>query len=269
MNKKLGQNFLINGNLRKKIAEAVLTGNPKYIWEIGGGIGALSSEFLDSSIKLDIFEIDKGFITILEELYKDKPHIQVIKGDVRETWPKIWQQNGTPDRIVGNLPYNIGAKIITGLIKRECIPHRAVFTIQKEVAGRLMAKPGEKSYSFLSVVCSLYWDMRIISHLKPGSFYPRPEVTSTAVKCDKKSKFPQFNDKNFFYSFLNNMFISRRKTIKRNLTTYYKESIKPSHSIDAILKALDINPSARIEELTPKTILELSNNLHSAITTCL
>ena len=252
MQKKFGQNFLINGQARKKLIDSLEIEKGTTVWEIGPGLGAMTSEILERGAELTAFEIDHGFAAALGELFADKPNFKLVEGDVLKTWKTVTDR---PARLFGNLPYNIAATIFADLICAGVRFDKSVITVQKEVAQRITAKPGTDDYSSFSVLCQWAYDVTPLMDLGGGSFWPRPNVDSRAVKFVKKELFPQCKDPAFFTKMQRALFVSRRKTVKNNLSTFLSDSQKAE---DALKKA-DIDPKVRAETLDIKTLLRLSD----------
>ena len=252
MQKKFGQNFLINAQARKKLIDALEIEKGTTVWEIGSGLGAMTSEILERGAELTAFEIDHGFAAALVELFADKPNFKLVEGDVLKTWKTV---SDRPARLFGNLPYNIAATIFADLICAGVRFDKSVITVQKEVAQRITAKPGTDDYSSFSVLCQWAYDVTPLMDLGGGSFWPRPNVDSRAVKFVKKELFPQCKDPVLFTKMQRALFVSRRKTVKNNLSTFLSDSQKAE---DALKKA-DIDPKVRAETLDIKTLLRLSD----------
>lgn len=252
MQKKFGQNFLINGKARTKLIDSLEIENGTTVWEIGPGLGAMTSGLLDRGAELTAFEIDHGFAAALGELFGDRPNFKLVEGDVLKTWKTVPER---PARLFGNLPYNIAATIFADLICAGVRFDKSVITVQKEVAQRMTAKPGTDDYSSFSVLCQWAYDVTPLMDLGSGSFWPRPNVESRAVKFVKKELFPQCKDAELFTKMQRALFVSRRKTIKNNLTTFLSDSEKA----DTALKKAEINPKVRAETLDISTLLRLSD----------
>lgn len=252
MQKKFGQNFLINGQARKKLIDSLEIEKGTTVWEIGPGLGAMTSEILDRGAELTAFEIDHGFAAALGELFGDRPNFKLVEGDVLKTWKTVSER---PARLFGNLPYNIAATIFADLICAGVRFDKSVITVQKEVAQRMNAKPGTDDYSSFSVLCQWAYDVTPLMDLGGGSFWPRPNVDSRAVKFVKKELFPQCKDAAFFAKMQRALFVSRRKTIKNNLTTFLSDSAKA----ETALKKAEIDPKVRAETLDISTLLRLSD----------
>lgn len=252
MQKKFGQNFLINGQARKKLIDSLEIEKGTTVWEIGPGLGAMTSEILDRGAELTAFEIDHGFAAALGELFGERPNFKLVEGDVLKTWKTVSER---PARLFGNLPYNIAATIFADLICAGVRFDKSVITVQKEVAQRMNAKPGTDDYSSFSVLCQWAYDVTPLMDLGGGSFWPRPNVDSRAVKFVKKELFPQCKDAAFFAKMQRALFVSRRKTIKNNLTTFLSDSAKAENA----LKKAEIDPKVRAETLDISTLLRLSD----------
>ena len=252
MQKKFGQNFLINGQARKKLIDSLEIEKGTTVWEIGPGLGAMTSEILERGAELTAFEIDHGFAAALGELFADKPNFKLVEGDVLKTWKTV---SDRPARLFGNLPYNIAATIFADLICAGVRFDKSVITVQKEVAQRITAKPGTDDYSSFSVLCQWAYDVTPLMDLGGGSFWPRPNVDSRAVKFVKKELFPQCKDSVLFTKMQRALFVSRRKTVKNNLSTFLSDSQKAEEA----LKKADVDPKVRAETLDITTLLRLSD----------
>lgn len=252
MQKKFGQNFLINGQARKKLIDALEIEKGTTVWEIGPGLGAMTGEILNRGAELTAFEIDHGFASALKELFCDRKNFKLIEGDVLKTWKNM---SDRPARLFGNLPYNIAATIFADLICADVRFDKSVITVQKEVAQRMNAKAGSDDYSSFSVLCQWAYEVTPLMDLGGGSFWPRPNVDSRAVKFIKRENFPQCNDPVLFTKMQRSLFISRRKTVKNNLTTFLNDSKKA----ETALKMADIDPKVRAETLDINTLLHLSD----------
>ena len=162
MQKKFGQNFLINSEARKKLIDTLQVDENTSVWEVGPGLGAMTSEILERNAELTVFEIDRGFASLISNYFEDfakKDKFFLVEGDVLKTWKNHLEKTKIPDRFFGNLPYNIAATIIADTIENNVRFERCVFTVQKEVAQRMTAKPGQSDYSSFSVLCQWAYDL--------------------------------------------------------------------------------------------------------------
>ncbi len=257
MQKKFGQNFLVNASARKKLIETLNVTKDMSVWEIGPGLGSLTEGILKSGGKLTAFEIDRGFVLALNEIfsdYIDNGSLSIIQGDVLKTWKREAKEK-VPNILCGNLPYNIAATIIADTISDGIRFDTCLFTVQKEVALRMCAKAGSSDYSSFSVLCQWAYDIKPIIDLSGGSFWPKPNVDSRAVLFTKKQDFPSCTSPEHFMKLQRSLFVSRRKTIKNNLSKFYNDTSKAEH----ILKIAQIDPSIRAEKLDIRTLLHLSD----------
>ena len=193
MQKKFGQNFLINEQARKSIVDGLDVTCGTTVWEVGPGLGAMTDELLRRGVRLTAFEIDYGFARLLPQFfagYAKTGAFSLVEGDVLKNWKKIADEQGVPDRFFGNLPYNIAATIIGDTINAGIRFEKCVFTIQKEVGQRMVARPGSADYSSFSVLCQWAYDVRTVLDLAGGNFWPKPNVVSRAVLMSKKADFP-------------------------------------------------------------------------------
>ncbi len=257
MQKKFGQNFLVNASAREKLSNMLDIQEGMSVWEIGPGLGALTDGVLQRGATLTAFEIDRGFAAALHDIfadYENEGKFSIVLGDVLKTW-KGEAAKGIPARLCGNLPYNIAATIIADTISDGVRFDRCVFTVQKEVALRMAARPGTSDYSSFSVLCQWAYDITPIMDLSGGSFWPKPNVDSRSVLFTKKENFPNCKSPEHFMKLQRSLFVSRRKTIKNNLSKFYSSSEKA----EDVLKKAGIDVSVRAEKLDIETLLHLSD----------
>lgn len=260
MQKKFGQNFLIQESSRRKIIDAFGNIEGKNIWEVGPGLGAMTAILLEKKANLKAFEIDKGFASILTKAFHSdcldsESKFCLIEGDFLKTWEKEWKENGEPDYFFGNLPYNISSQILAQTISKGLRFNKAIITIQKELAERITAKPSEKDYSSFSVLCQWAYDIKKIIDLGPSHFWPRPNVDSRSLLLEKKENFPECLDPFHFMALQKAAFLSRRKTIKNNLSQFYKND----KTAEEVLNIAKIDPKERAENLDLEKLLFLSD----------
>ena len=259
MQKKFGQNFLINQQARNKLIDALDVKEGTSVWEVGPGLGAMTSGLLEKGVNLTAFEIDRGFISLISQYFKDfsdKGTFRIVEGDVLKNWYSQ-TQNGTviPQRFFGNLPYNIAASIVADTIEAGIRFDRCVFTVQKEVAVRMAAKPGDEDYSSLSVLCNWAYDVKNLMDLSGANFWPKPNVDSRAVVFTKKEDFPRCINPKLFIKMQRALFSSRRKTVRNNLQGFLNNNEK---TVSCLEKA-GIDPMLRAEVLTIDQMLKLSD----------
>ena len=258
MQKKFGQNFLINEDARCRLVDALEISEGMKVWEVGPGLGAMTNTILERGADLTVFEIDRGFASLISgffEDYSNKEKFRIIEGDVLKTWKGQFKAAGQPDRFFGNLPYNIAATIIADTIENNVRFDRCVFTVQKEVAQRMCAKPGTTDYSSFSALCQWAYDVKPLLDLSGGNFWPKPNVDSRAVVFTKKADFPCCKNPELFVKMQRALFSSRRKTVRNNLSQFLKNN---DLAVSCLEKA-GIDIMKRAEVLTLPELLKLSD----------
>ena len=263
MQKKFGQNFLINEDARKRLVDALEVGEGIKVWEVGPGLGAMTNTILERGSDLTVFEIDRGFASLISQFFEDyseKNTFRIVEGDVLKTWKGQLKAAGQPDRFFGNLPYNIAATIIADTIENNVRFERCVFTVQKEVAQRMCAKPGSADYSSFSALCQWAYDVKPLLDLAGGNFWPKPNVDSRAVLMTKKADFPCCKNPELFVKMQRALFSSRRKTVRNNLSQFLKNN---DLAVSCLEKA-GIDIMKRAEVLTLDELLKLSDVIEGA-----
>jgi 16S rRNA (adenine1518-N6/adenine1519-N6)-dimethyltransferase len=267
MSKKFGQNFLLSNEVRKKIVALMEIDEKSKVWEIGPGLGAITTLILESGASLKSFEIDHGFCRILEEqAFGDDENFTLIEGDALKTWPVVFEEEGLPDVICGNLPYNVGSVCIAKLLENKCLPNKMVFTLQKEVALRLAADSGSKLYASFSLLAQMDYHVQLAMDINKGAFYPIPNVTSSVILMQKRDK-PLVDDeiRETFLMVIRDSFGKRRKTLRNNLLSGKTGKLLGR---DATLKAIEdsgIDESIRGEKLGFTEFIALTTSIQKAI----
>ena len=264
MQKKFGQNFLVNGKARTTLADSLAVQAGMRVWEVGPGLGAMTSELLKRGAILTVFEIDRGFIDALQSLFSEHEAsgaLRIVAGDVLKNWKREVEAHGMPDRFFGNLPYNIAASLIGDTIETGCRFERAVFTVQKEVAERMCARTGSSDYSSFSVLCQWAYRIKPVIDLAGGNFWPKPNVVSRAVAMERTEDYPRCENPALFASMQRALFAARRKTVKNNLTQFLSNAEKAQRA----LENANIAPSLRAEAIPIAKLLELSDVINAGI----
>ena len=266
VSKRLGQNFLIDRSVRSRIVKALEVEEGMQVWEIGPGIGAMTILLLEEKVRLTAFEIDYGFVRLLKGLFSEYENFCIVKGDVLKT---LCSQKNLPARIFGNLPYNSAFAIISDILEMEILPQHMVFTLQKEAAHRMVAGPGTKDYSSLSVLCTSVCDVRILFDIGSSAFWPRPRVTSSVVQLIPKKKSMSALERKDFSDFVRAAFSSRRKTLRNTLRFWiqqrspFLDEAKIDTQLQGILEELGIESSIRAEALAPDELFAIYRQLQS------
>ncbi len=255
MSKKFGQNFLISKPSLEKIVNLSGIKKGDRVWEIGPGLGALTSLILSTGADVTAFEIDHGFCRILrEKAFHDCSNFHLIEGDALKNWKSEYEKNGCPDVICANLPYNVGSVFIASLIENRCLPVKMVFTLQSEVVQRICSSIGDDEYSGFSILTSIDYENRAALKLKSSYFWPKPNVDSAVVEMVRRPV-PLVSEEyaSKFIKVCRMIFSQRRKTVKNNL----KATNLPSAQLDGILAEAGIMPTERAEKLSTDRILNL------------
>lgn len=271
--RSLGQNFLVNKQIQKRIIEAADLQKDDLIIEIGAGLGILSKEISKKAGALVAVEIDKYLIPTLKEVLKDCKNVRIINEDIlrldikNDIILKVSSENEkrgfVPEhtKAIGNLPYYITTPIIMKLLENDLGIGDIVFMVQKEVAQRITASPGTKEYGSLSLAVQYYSRAEILFNVPPSAFYPKPKVDSSVIKLTIYKTPPiKVIDKILFFKIIRASFGQRRKTLQNALYNSKLVSID-KNKIRDILTELGINENARGETLSMNEFALLSNKL--------
>ena len=265
MTKKFGQNFLISGPMREKLVSLMEVESGMKVWEIGPGLGAITHMLLRDGVYLTAFEIDHGFVKILnEQAFNDEENFTLVEGDALKTLFKK-RLLPLPERIIGNLPYNVGSVIIAKLIEQSYLPPMMIFTLQKEVVDRMVGKVGSESYSSFSVLTQIDYENTLSLKLSRGCFWPQPNVDSAVVVMKRRehSLVPD-EYRETFLTLLRAIFQQRRKTVRNNLqSSLYGNSGKDF--VELVLRQSGLDGSERAEVLPVEKIVEMAEVIQANI----
>ncbi|MFA5469045.1 MAG: 16S rRNA (adenine(1518)-N(6)/adenine(1519)-N(6))-dimethyltransferase RsmA [Sphaerochaetaceae bacterium] len=266
MHKKFGQNFLISPPAWDAIIESLGGIKGASVWEIGPGLGVLTHLLLKAGALVTAFEIDRGFARLLRtRAFPEERGFKLVEGDFLKTWPPIFQTEGPPDVICGNLPYNIGSVCIARLLEEQCLPERMSFTLQREVGERLTAQAGSKLYAPLSLLAQNDYEVEVLMLLKRGVFFPPPNVESTVVTFTKRAQ-PRIpvNERHFFFQMVKDLFAQRRKTVRNNLLKGEMGRLNGKEGVLQALRASGIAENERSENLSFDSLITLSRALNAS-----
>ena len=254
--KKLGQNFLIDSGVVKKIVDAAEISDGDEVLEIGPGIGTLTQGLLEAGAKVTAVELDKKLPAVLAETLAGYENFKLIQGDILKVdVEKIMPPNF---KVVANLPYYITTQILLTLLEKKLPVTKIVTMVQKEVAERMTAAPNSKIYGAMTVAVQFRADVKIAFEVPPTAFLPRPEVTSAVVVCDVRESPFKVADENYFIKVVRAAFGQRRKTLINSL-------IGAGFNREKILSALEvanISSKLRAENLSIEDFVNLSNSLN-------
>lgn len=257
LKKRWGQNFLVNRGAREKIISLLGVRPGDLVWEIGPGLGAMTEMLLSAGARVTAFEVDRGLCRHLSESLGGRPGFSLVPGDFLRTWEAA-EAEARPARILGNLPYRSASLMIAALVPAGIGAEVMVFTVQRELAQRITAEAGDADYSSFTVLCRAAFSAANKGDLKPGSFYPAPNVASTIVEL-RPRRDAGVGDWDAFSRLCRALFATRRKTIRNNLQV---EAALPSVPVEARMRALEgagIDPGARAQELAPDAFVKLAS----------
>ena len=260
-NKNLGQNFLISEDVVEKIVESADIKKDELIIEIGPGLGTLTKHLLEKSGKVICIEIDPKMIKILEDRFALYTNFEIINEDVLKlNLQEIIKKEKRTCKIVANLPYYITTPIIMKLLENKLEIDSITVMIQKEVADRLIAKPGEKETGAITYSVYYYCNAEKILEVPNYSFIPEPEVTSEVIKLKLRKEIP-IKVKNIekMFKIIKNAFMQRRKTLINALVN--TQIIKNKEEANEIFEKLNISTKVRAEELTLQQFADISDNI--------
>ena len=255
MSKKLGQNFLIKRGIVDEIVHAaeITVGEP--VLEVGPGIGTLTQGLAQSGADVTAIELDRRLLEVLDTTLASYDNVRIIHGDVLKLdVPTI--MNHKPFKVVANLPYYITTPIIMSLLESKLPIERLVVMVQKEVALRMIAKPGTKDYGALSVAVQYYTEPDIVLDVPPKSFLPAPAVTSSVIRCVLRDK-PSVDviDEKLFFRVVKAGFAQRRKTFSNTMKT----TGLTRDRIEELLAKANIDGQRRGETFTLQEFADVAN----------
>lgn len=249
--KRFGQNFLKDEMIIEHIVESIAPEKEDQLVEIGPGLGALTTKFLPRVNHLDVIELDRDLIPILENKCQQLGDLTIYNEDVLKFDFKKLIKTGSLLRVIGNLPYNISTPLLFHLLDQITLIKDMVFMFQKELVDRLTAKPGNKDYGRLSVMVQYYCDVELLFDVPSTAFTPKPKVESAIVRLIPYKQIPYpANNKAIFDDVVRRAFMHRRKTLHNNI----KDLLNDNGLIQ-----LAIDPKIRPEQLTVAQYVQIAN----------
>lgn len=216
--KHLGQHFLRDENIAKKIADTLSLDSYSNVLEIGPGMGVLTKYLLQKPFTTYVVEIDTESVAYLKAHYLNLSDRIIEQDFLKYDLTSVF--NTTPFAIIGNFPYNISSQIIfKTLDMRDQIPEFSGM-FQKEVAQRICAKEGSKTYGILSVLTQAFYDAEYLFTVPPTVFNPPPKVDSGVLRLQRKEQFKLPCDETLFFKVVKTAFQQRRKTLRNSLKTF-------------------------------------------------
>jgi 16S rRNA (adenine1518-N6/adenine1519-N6)-dimethyltransferase len=248
-NKGLGQNYLIDSNILGIIVAAAEISPNDQLLEVGPGLGALTQVLLETGAKLIAVEKDQTMVAHLREHFQT---LELLEADVLDVNLNELFAGGI-NKIVANLPYSAGSRFIVNALEAKPLPGKMVFMVQREVADRLTAQPGSKTFGPLAIWSQLNYAVKNIKNVSPTCFMPAPKVWSAVVRFEKRAApLADVQDYERFKKLIKLCFTQRRKQIGSNLRKNAPEFFQ-------CLEKCGIDPAARPEQISIERWVALAN----------
>ena len=217
--KRLGQSFLMEQNVIRKIAALANVTKNDIVVEIGAGIGVLTEELAQNAAKLIAVEMDDKLVEVLKDKLLKYNNVQIYSGDILKfDFGAIARDGQQKIKVIGNVPYNISSQVLFHLLSFRKIIDSFVLMLQKEVIQRLVAPPGGKDYGVPSVILQMFASVEKVLDVPAGCFYPRPKVESSVIKgFFLERPLVELANEEFFIRLVRDAFAQRRKMLINNL----------------------------------------------------
>jgi 16S rRNA (adenine1518-N6/adenine1519-N6)-dimethyltransferase len=260
--KSLGQNFLVDQSVPRDIVDGADVGPEDLVIEIGPGVGTLTAQILKIAKRVVAIELDDTLIPILTEELGGYPNFSLIHNDaLKVNFDEIIGDEQSV-KLVANLPYYVTTPIIVKLLKEKHKFKSLTIMIQKEVAERMNAEPGNKDYGALTLLVQYYCNTKIVRKVPPACFIPRPKVDSIVIRLDKldEPKVKVDNEK-LFFDIIRNSFNMRRKTLWNGV-----KSIGPAkEKLEEAFEKAGVDPKRRGETLSIQEFATLANCINEIL----
>ncbi len=256
--RSLGQNFLVDQNIQRKIAAEVRAQPEDIVLEVGPGHGELTKHILGSCGKLVLVEKDRELARALAERWGHRPDVEVHEADALDTDLSRFRLSGAPLRVVSNTPYNITSPLLFAFLGLAPPPVRTIVMVQLEVAKRIAAPPGTKQYGALSVGVRALSVPEVLFRVSRESFRPVPAVDSAVVRLDRRSDSPAIGQREL-RAVTRACFNRRRKQLQKILRT--APELRFEGNAATFLAEMSIDPSTRPDALSPEAFVELATRL--------
>ncbi len=240
-----------------RIARAVASNGNETIIEIGGGHGELTAQLREAnpSSRVIVIEWDATLVAALHTAFTDDTRVDVAEGDARTVLPRIIASEGktiSPYRLVGNIPYYLTGRLFRMLGELPILPSRTVFTIQKEVAERIVAAPPHMNR--LAAILQYWASPEIIMTIPNGAFTPTPHVASAVIALETRSPEPKLPARISYSSFAHALFAQPRKTVENNLYAAAKKNGVSRDAVRTAIRDAEISPSSRPQNLSVEAV---------------
>lgn len=254
--KSLGQNFLADKNIRKKIISSAQLQKSDVVLEIGGGRGEITGMIAERAGKVYVVELDRDLCAVLKKSTEELKNVEIINRDILKIdLSGCFGGLAEKIKVIGNIPYYIASPIIAHLLKHRNIIGRAFLTVQKEFAARVCSRAGSKDYGSFSCFVQYYCLPKILFHIKNTSFSPAPKVDSSFLCLEIRSAPPvKVKDESRFFRIIRAAFNQRRKTLKNSL-----KEVVPAERLTEFFRRYHIDTRIRPEGLTLGDFANIAN----------
>jgi 16S rRNA (adenine1518-N6/adenine1519-N6)-dimethyltransferase len=259
--KGLGQNFLNSHAILERIASAAKLTPNDTVLEIGAGLGTLTETLAQAAGRVVAVEIDDRMVAVLHDTLSSSGNVEIVQGDILTLNPAALVTPAARYIVVANLPYYITSAVLRHLLEAHPCPQRMVVTVQREVAERIVARPGEMS--LLSVSVQFYGQPQVLFHIKPGSFYPPPDVESAVVRINTHDIPPvDVEDADTFFRVVKAGFSQRRKQLRNTLASGLH---LPPEEVTSRLQQASIDPKRRAQALSLEEWARVTSSLQDLL----
>jgi 16S rRNA (adenine1518-N6/adenine1519-N6)-dimethyltransferase len=263
--KKLGQNFLVDENVARKLIRLLEPRDSEVFLEIGAGVGALTLPLARKGVRVLAVEIDRRLAGILRAGLKEFPNVEVLEKDVlRLDVPRLAAGaracgGERPDRfqVLGNLPYSVTTQILLFLVRNRTHFGRALLTVQKEYAERLLAGTGTRQYGSITVLVRFYAEVENVMTVSPSCFFPRPEVSSSALRLTFREKpAVRVKDEAAFVNVVRASFSHRRKMVLNSIAERFDLE---KNSAASLFRLAGVDGTKRAEQLELQELARIAD----------
>ncbi len=263
LTRRLGQHFLIDGNLLSIMVKTADLQPGDVILEVGAGIGTLTEELVKVAGEVYAVEMDERLFAILRDYFGERTNLTLIHGDAMKLCFSKLLPSEIPLKLVSNLPYNIATPLLLKIFRELPGLTSMVITVQRELAERYLSSPGSKSYGATTVKLNYYCQVQRILNLPPSVFYPPPRVYSCLLRLDRRRDLlVQVDDPQRFFQLIDAAFAQRRKTLANSLSSAYEVSLA-SNEVARVVEGLGWDATTRAENLTLEDFAKLYDSLKS------
>jgi 16S rRNA (adenine1518-N6/adenine1519-N6)-dimethyltransferase len=261
--RSLGQNFLVDRNTLNILLSTASVSSEDHVLEIGPGLGIVTEELADRACSVTAVEKDGRLAVHLRRRFQGDANVSILEADMLDV-DAAQLAMGPVDKVVSNLPYCVGSRILVDLARMERPPLRMVVTVQKEVADRLAAGPGTREYGLLSVWCGLAYEVKTVRIVPPTCFWPRPEVSSAIVSMAIRSPVDlPGTARTVFYKVTRQTFSQRRKQMATMLPRFFPSAVRDRAACATLLEEIGLQATVRPQDLSVPDWCRLARRLAS------